>query len=185
MVRLQLTFGAAGLLTAALAAQQPAPAFEVASVRPNTGSDTSIPFGPTPPDGVNMVNRPLESLVRYAYDVQFFRVVGMPAWANVERFDINARASRSITIAERRLMLRTLLMERFGLKAAVPAPGRRQGARECRAPRRSHLRPLRTRIHRDRDGCLGTAPLLKGVDYSDNLLDEMTWGRSAGQEQIL
>ena len=97
-------------------ARQAALGFDIVSVRPNTGTDTSIPFGPTPPDGFNVVNRPLESLVRYAYEVQFFRLINMPAWANQERFDIIAKAGRPITEGERRLMLRQLLADRFGLK---------------------------------------------------------------------
>jgi uncharacterized protein (TIGR03435 family) len=107
--------GAVFVLCATLAAQEAPPAFEVASIRQNT-VDKGIPYVPNPPDGITLINRPLESLVRFAYDVQFFRVVGMPAWANEERFDIDAKAGRPITEAERRLMLRSLLIERFGLK---------------------------------------------------------------------
>jgi uncharacterized protein (TIGR03435 family) len=97
-------------------ASGPQPAFDTVSIRPNTGSDTSIPFGPVPPDGINVVNRPLESLVRQAYDIQYFRVMNLPAWANQERYDVTAKAGRPITDAERRLMLRQLLADRFGLK---------------------------------------------------------------------
>jgi uncharacterized protein (TIGR03435 family) len=107
--------GAPAAQNAANVAQRP-PAFDVVSIRPNTGSNTSIPFGPTPADGFSGVNRPLESLVRYAYDVQYFRVINMPAWANQERFDITAKAGRTITDPERRLMMRQLLADRFGLK---------------------------------------------------------------------
>jgi len=116
---IRLAFVLAALTGATLLGQLPSapPAFEVASVKPNVGSDLSIPFGPVPPDGITLVNRPLESIIRYAYDVQHFRMTGLPRWANEERFDISARASRPITEAERRLMMRTLLVERFHLKA--------------------------------------------------------------------
>jgi uncharacterized protein (TIGR03435 family) len=97
-------------------APQPPLAFDIASVRPNVGSDTSIPASPIPSDGINLINRPLESLVRYAYDIQFFRLIDMPTWASQERFDVSAKAGRPITDAERRLMLRQLLADRFGLK---------------------------------------------------------------------
>ena len=40
---------AAGM--AAAAAQETAPRFEVASVKPNVGADRSIPSGPRPPTG--------------------------------------------------------------------------------------------------------------------------------------
>ena len=115
MARVTPTLGAICLLTTTLAAQQPAPAFEVASIKRNT-VDVGIPFGPTQPDGINLINRPVESLVRAAYGVEFFRLVGLPAWANQERYDVIAKAARPITEAERRLMLRALLIERFGLK---------------------------------------------------------------------
>jgi uncharacterized protein (TIGR03435 family) len=108
------------LTGATLLAQSPSPpAFEVASVKPNVGSDLSIPFGPVPPDGITMINRPLESIIRAAYDVQSFRMTGLPRWANEERFDISARASRPITEAERKLMMRALLVDRFRLKARM------------------------------------------------------------------
>ena len=103
---------------ALFAAQQTAPAFEVASIRRNIATD-GIPFSPPPPDGISLINRPVESLVRFAYDMPFFRIVDMPAWANEESFDIIAKAARPITDAERRLMLRSLLIERFGLKTHV------------------------------------------------------------------
>ena len=112
--------GASTVVAQSITAGTPAPlqptlSFEIVSVKPNTGSDTSIPSLPIPPDGINLVNRPLESLVRYAYEIQFFRLVDMPAWANQERFDITAKAGRPITDAERRLMVRQLLADRFGL----------------------------------------------------------------------
>jgi uncharacterized protein (TIGR03435 family) len=116
MSRARLTAAAFCLLTAIPGAQQPA--FDVASIRPNT-SERGIPFIAPPPDGINVVNRPLESLVRSAYGMPFFRIIGMPAWANEERFDIVAKAARPITDSERQLMLRSLLIDRFGLKTHV------------------------------------------------------------------
>ena len=101
---------------AAAAAQEPL-RFEVASVRANTGSYLGIPFDAPPPDGYTAINTPLESIVRAAYGVQWFRVTGLPGWTREARYDITARAARPITADERRLMIRTLLAERFGLKA--------------------------------------------------------------------
>lgn len=99
--------------------EQSALAFEIASVRRNTGSDLSIPFGPVPPDGIAIVNRPLESIIRFAYNLEQFRILGIPGWAREERFDITAKAPRPITDGERRLMMRSLLAERFRLNARV------------------------------------------------------------------
>ena len=103
---------------AALSAQAPSeqPRFEVASIKPNTDSDGTIHFPPTPPDGMALHNHPLESIIRYAYDVLPFLVRGMPQWANAERFDITAKAGRPITEDERRQMARSLLIDRFRLR---------------------------------------------------------------------
>ena len=102
---------------AAAAAQETGPRFEVASVKPNVGSDRSIPFRPPPPDGITLTNNPLESIIRYAYSVQPFRLEGVPSWTQDERFDIAAKAGGPITDEQRRLMMRALLVERFRLKA--------------------------------------------------------------------
>ena len=98
-------------------AQEPALRFEVASVKANTGSDRSIPFRPPPPDGLILTNYPLDTLIAYAYQLQFFRVVGVPAWTRDAHFDIAAKAAGPISDEQRRLMLRSLLVERFHLKA--------------------------------------------------------------------
>jgi uncharacterized protein (TIGR03435 family) len=105
------------MLTIAAPATQTTPSFDVVSVRANVGSDLSIPFGPNPPDGLTMINRSLESIIRFAYDVQPFRVTGLPRWTHEERFDINAKAAVPLSDADRRLMMRSLLVDRFRLKA--------------------------------------------------------------------
>jgi uncharacterized protein (TIGR03435 family) len=107
-------------VTASLAAQQPvAPSFEVASVRPNTSTDGTINIPPTPPDGVVLHNRSVADVVRYAYQLPPFLVVGLPRWAEDERFDIVAKAARPITETERQSMVQALLADRFRLKAHV------------------------------------------------------------------
>jgi len=101
----------------ALIAQDSTLRFEVASVKPNVGPDRSITFRPNPADGILRSNNPLDSLVRYAYDLQDFRVIGVPDWARDARYDIAAKASHPITEAERRQMMRALLADRFGMKS--------------------------------------------------------------------
>jgi uncharacterized protein (TIGR03435 family) len=115
----RIAIAAVALLTCAvvpLFAQQPDLRFDVASVKPN-GSGGGINFRPHPLDGIVFSNYPLEAIVRIAYGVQPFRVVGLPAWTAEERFDIAAKATRTISEDERRLMMRALLAERFQLKA--------------------------------------------------------------------
>jgi len=100
-----------------VSAQATGPRFDVASVKPNVGSDRSIPFRTPPLDGITLTNNPLESIIRYAYSVQPFRLEGVPGWTLDERFDIAAKAAGPISDTERRLMMRALLVERFRLKA--------------------------------------------------------------------
>jgi uncharacterized protein (TIGR03435 family) len=108
--------GLAAWTSGPLDAQESGARFEVASVKPNVGRDLSITFRAQPLDGLTYTNFPLESIIRFAYSVQPFRVFGMPSWTREERFDIAAKAARTITDDERRVMLRALLAERFQLK---------------------------------------------------------------------
>jgi uncharacterized protein (TIGR03435 family) len=113
----------ASLLLGVLAAhQEPAelPAFEVASVRP------SEPGSPTrgvarPANGlVRAGGTTLRQLVRYAYDIQPIRrdpqPEGGPEWSDNERFDIQARGPDDLSLPDSRLMMRTLLADRFALQ---------------------------------------------------------------------
>lgn len=98
---------------------EPTPTFEVASVRPNTGSGLISPFEPMPPDGISIINHRLDTIINYAYKTPSFRVTGMPQWAREERFDIRGKAPALVTDTLRRLMLRSLLIDRFGLRARI------------------------------------------------------------------
>src|SRR5262245_44532990 len=70
-----------------------APQFEVVSIKPRSG----VP-GPSmiemPPTGrVNLVNVTLRTLLRLAYRLQDYQIVGGPDWSNRDRFDIQAKPS--------------------------------------------------------------------------------------------
>jgi uncharacterized protein (TIGR03435 family) len=98
-------------------AQDTSQRFEVASVKQNSG-DAGFTFTPDPVDGFRRTNYPLfDGIIRYAYELQPFRVIGAPEWTRNDRFDIVAKAARPISEAERRLMVRTLLAERFRMKS--------------------------------------------------------------------
>jgi uncharacterized protein (TIGR03435 family) len=111
---------AIGVITSAIAliSQDSPLRFEVASVKPNVGADGSITFRPDPADGFFRTNYPLfDGVIRYAYELQAFRVIDAPEWTRTDRFDIAAKASRPISEAERRLMVRALLADRFRMKS--------------------------------------------------------------------
>ena len=103
---------------AALAAQQPAPAFEVASVKRNTSSDSEGSIGPRP-GGYAATNVPLRLLITRANELRSFQVAGGPSWIDGERFDVTARAPEGTPPNQILPMLRTLLAERFKLVAHI------------------------------------------------------------------
>lgn len=106
-----------GLATALpLAAQSDASRFEVASVKPAPPPQPSnrIVAVAAAPGAFNRVAT-VVSLIQIAYELQDYQVVGGPQWAREDRFDIAARAGREASFAEMRLMLRSLLAERFKL----------------------------------------------------------------------
>jgi len=109
------------LLAAAALAQTPPPSFDVASVKPNTigtnggrGRGRGSEITRTSPVSLTMQNIRLSSAIAWAYDVKDYQVSG-PAWVDEERYDIAAKAAAPCSDSNLKLMLRSLLAERFGL----------------------------------------------------------------------
>lgn len=101
--------------------QTAAPAFEVASVKPNKSGDGRVMLGIQPGGRFTATNVPLRMLIRNAYLLQDSQLVGGPDWITSERFDIVAKAegnpapTQPGTAGPIQLMMRTLLAERFKL----------------------------------------------------------------------
>ena len=117
MTRLGLLLLLLIALTAnSLIAQQAAPKFEVASVKraPPPQPVNRVVQQVSPPGTFNRTTN-VAVLIQFAYDVQDYQVVGGPSWVREDRFDVAARAGREVPLAELRLMLRSLLAERFKL----------------------------------------------------------------------
>ena len=95
------------------------PAFEVASVRPNSSGHVGMRLEPQSGDRLIGTNVTAAMLIRFAYDLPDFQVSGGPGWLNSDRFDVAAKAEANATIDQRRLMLRHLLTERFRLNVHV------------------------------------------------------------------
>ncbi|MGD0629588.1 MAG: TIGR03435 family protein [Terracidiphilus sp.] len=105
--------------------------FDVASVRPNiSGGQTSSNFpldrGDVyyPTGGIfSATNQSLVTFLIFAYKINVSEFRGglmrrLPNWARTDRFDINAKAeSETPTKQDMRLMLQSLLEDRFKLKA--------------------------------------------------------------------
>lgn len=89
------------------------PAFDAASVRSAEGNVR--PEIKTSPGSLTIRNQSLQFLVYWAYDTPPFQING-PTWINDARFDVIAKSDSGGDDAKLRLMLQTLLAERFGLK---------------------------------------------------------------------
>jgi uncharacterized protein (TIGR03435 family) len=113
------------------------PAFDVASIRP-TRLVSGVEGGNWPkvavtPAGLTLHNYTLRDCIEWAWSVRSFQIEA-PAWIDDERFEIGARAAGPTATDQLRLMLRSLLQERFRLAlhreskdvavyALVPAKG--------------------------------------------------------------
>ena len=116
----------ASLSLRAQAPDQKPLAFEVASVKssPSEAAPTSrFALGPGDayaPGGVFLAtNQPLIAYLRFAYKLgqsDQHDPLNLPAWVYDERFDIEARAPGTPTKDQMRLMMQTLLAERFKLR---------------------------------------------------------------------
>jgi uncharacterized protein (TIGR03435 family) len=103
---------------AAFAAPNP-PAFDVASIKPNqmgnTGGEKSERENITvSPEGVIMRNVSLRSCLKWAYDVKDFQING-PGWLASQKYDIAAKTATPTSNDQLRLMMQTLLADRFKL----------------------------------------------------------------------
>jgi uncharacterized protein (TIGR03435 family) len=106
--------------------QIPAPAFEVASIKPSDGHfGIDMKTFPSRLSSTCNVNQ----LIEAAYSLERWQVIGGPAWLDTDLFDIEAKTSEDMSgetdhvlalgrPAPRKmmLMLQTLLAERFSLK---------------------------------------------------------------------
>jgi bla regulator protein blaR1 len=98
------------------------PQFEVASVKPNKLNNGLVTVG-SRGGQYTVLGLPLRGLIRLAYQVQDFQVVGGPGWIDSDRFDVvakvpftdGARFASEQAPSQSSLMMRTLLSERFKL----------------------------------------------------------------------
>jgi uncharacterized protein (TIGR03435 family) len=88
--------------------------FEVASVKENkSGSQNSS--NRTAGERYSGTNVSLVSLLRTAYALQEFQIAGYPAWAETDKFDVEAKMEPGANPRDFPLMLQKLLAERFKL----------------------------------------------------------------------
>ena len=98
--------------------QSPSPAFEVVSVKLNPDAPFSYPGVMLQSGGrVTSPGTSARQLILVAYGLQELQLVGGSSWLTSDRYAIDARAGADATRASVRLMLRSLLAERFQLAA--------------------------------------------------------------------
>jgi len=151
-----------GVTTARAQAPAAAPAFDVVSIKPSppqTGQTFRLNVLTQRPDGgVTIAQTSVALLITRAYPgANVADMVGLPAWASREFYDISATASMSSpTNDDRAAMMRAMLADRFrlerfqgrsddrhaGVDAAQPGRARRgqQDRPEGDVSRGAHLR---------------------------------------------
>jgi uncharacterized protein (TIGR03435 family) len=104
---------------AAAAASGSAPAFTVASIKPNKSGTSQVNFGSQPGGRVTATNVSLMDVIRMAYDTAgpfpLSGVVGGTGWMASDRFDIIAKADGDPSLEQLQLMMRSLMAERSKL----------------------------------------------------------------------
>jgi uncharacterized protein (TIGR03435 family) len=98
------------------AADEAGPSFAVASIRPS-GAEVKFEHDgkrEVSPGALTMRDVTVATCIKWAYGVQDSQIAG-PAWLQSEHFDIMARADEPAGIEALKLMMRTLLADRFGL----------------------------------------------------------------------
>ena len=101
------------------------PEFDVVSVRENKSNIRMMQWMYTA-DGLNMINLSIKNLIASAYDIKQYLISGGPSWVDSTGFDIQAKvapedvpALKKLTAAQRGLMLRKILAERFHLAVHI------------------------------------------------------------------
>jgi uncharacterized protein (TIGR03435 family) len=126
---LRFSFFVFPLLGAVVSAQVvksdgPKPQFEVATVRPNKSGESGASIGPRPGGRLNGTNQTARNLIRNAFNLQPFQMIGGPDWMDSDRFDIVAKAADAdldakgmLTPPQFMLRLQSLLEDRFKMAA--------------------------------------------------------------------
>lgn len=91
------------------------PKFEVASIKRDTNGQSRVNIGGSP-DRFQAQNVWLRFLIQWAWNVKDFQISGGPGWAGSDRYDINATKGATAGLEQTRLMLQSLLEDRFQLK---------------------------------------------------------------------
>ncbi|HKE84479.1 MAG TPA: TIGR03435 family protein [Vicinamibacterales bacterium] len=116
-MRRHLLMAALGLLPSVLVAQGRPVAFDVVSIKPNR-TNQGIPVVVFQPGGRLIAgNVDVRQMILVAYGLENSQLVNAPDWTATERFAIEARTADETPTDSIRMMLRTMLAQRFGMAA--------------------------------------------------------------------
>jgi len=93
------------------------PAFEVATIKPSDPNRPGKVFTVRGPDVVT-INTTFSDLITMAYDIHARQLVGLPAWAESDKYDITGRPESpgQPSVAQLKIMIQKLLADRFQLQ---------------------------------------------------------------------
>lgn len=99
-------------------ASEPKPSFEAAHVQmsPNTRQQFGR-FNPVRDGRYEIQTATIVDMIRTAYGFQNDKIIGGPNWLEMTRYDITAKVPAETSPDNLKLMLQSLLADRFGLKA--------------------------------------------------------------------
>lgn len=108
---------AAGLLAQAPGRIPPDLRFEVASLKPNKGTQQGFGIRPAPGgQRYEATNCPIKLMIQVAYRIKAEQIVGGPGWLETDRFDMDAKAEKPSSADELHVMLMNMLADRLQLK---------------------------------------------------------------------
>jgi uncharacterized protein (TIGR03435 family) len=109
--------GVLAWLGVTVAAQAPPLEFEVASIKRNISGERGNSMRTMPDGSEVMANSPVRSFLGAAYPSQSGEYVGLPDWAQNDRYDVTVKPPAGATRDQRQQMWRTLFTERMKLAA--------------------------------------------------------------------
>ena len=148
-------------------------AFEVASVKRSRAIERGGGSSGLQPGGrFVMVNGPVRVLLNTAYRTPTNEIVGAPDWVTYENYDVEARAGRDLRYEELAPLIRSLLVDRFKLRAHLETQVRPvYELRMARADRRlgPAMRLSRVDCESTRGACSTRGELGEGVIESSGI----------------
>jgi uncharacterized protein (TIGR03435 family) len=153
------------LFTASFAAFAQNPSFDVVSIKRNTSGLPGPRWGGTP-ERYQMINGPVSALIYEGFDPQVYELPGAPGWVFSDGYDVIATTSGSANKEAHAARLRSMLANRFKLKARVETQDRPVYALVVARP-----------------GRLG--PALKLSSFQDCAAPEANCGMSVGSGRLV